>query len=355
MTTNPLDVDPCIYMEANAGDGGVHNAAGVWWLSPDVDVATRDAAGKVPLGTANEVRVRPRKKNGCLVGGSPPPTIIKVQAYVAVPSAVIDPNNVNQTRRIDEFTVEIASLNQNGVNIAGLPNYLSIPWTPGDTNIPLPAGTPPDHWCLVARSFPDNLTPSSNNMFLPQDPHAAQHNIVFDRVPTGTARLRMLIATANPDKFALEQVVFQISADFNPPPRLLKYLTRRLERIEGFKQIARLEPGRIKRLLGAGREADLERAIRQTVPRRFGLEVPDELKARVYDFSRPARTYDKLGRLLSHRYLARFALQPEQLTFLPVVADLSETEPGTTHLFHVRHFDGQRKVRGGLTIVVTVV
>ena len=37
MASDPaLANDSCTYMEAVSGDGGVHNAAGVWWLSPDI-------------------------------------------------------------------------------------------------------------------------------------------------------------------------------------------------------------------------------------------------------------------------------------------------------------------------------
>ena len=28
----------CLFLEANTGDGGVHDATTAWWLSPDVDI-----------------------------------------------------------------------------------------------------------------------------------------------------------------------------------------------------------------------------------------------------------------------------------------------------------------------------
>src|SRR6266545_6453759 len=39
MANDPgLAADTLTYMEAVSGDGGIHDAAGVWWLSPDIQL-----------------------------------------------------------------------------------------------------------------------------------------------------------------------------------------------------------------------------------------------------------------------------------------------------------------------------
>ena len=65
MANDPgLSGDTCIYMEAVAGDGGVHNSSGVWWLSPDIQlVGPTSGPDKADPGVVNPVTVTARRKS----------------------------------------------------------------------------------------------------------------------------------------------------------------------------------------------------------------------------------------------------------------------------------------------------
>ena len=53
-----LAADTCTYMEAVAGDGGVHDPAGVWWLSPDIQlIGSASGADKADPGVDNTIDV----------------------------------------------------------------------------------------------------------------------------------------------------------------------------------------------------------------------------------------------------------------------------------------------------------
>src|SRR5205823_2289778 len=102
MMPNPLAPETCIYLEAIAGDGGVHNSAGTWWLSPDVELNPPGSglpADQAVVGQNNTVNVRVHKKNNCALPDTTGVGLIDL--YVCDPSVVVPrPNDPAHATKI---------------------------------------------------------------------------------------------------------------------------------------------------------------------------------------------------------------------------------------------------------------
>src|SRR6266481_5922870 len=168
-----LAADNCFFMEAISGDGGVHNPNAVWWLSPDISLAGPvSGADKADPGLVNPVHVKFHRQAGACI--TPGDESISVQLWVGNPSLVMAPNDPVSTTLVGFTGAQLPAPGGNTIQ--------QIDWTP-------PSGLPPDnpqssgHKCLVARCYPESLTPSVKSFFVPDDPHVAQHNICI--VPCG--------------------------------------------------------------------------------------------------------------------------------------------------------------------------
>jgi hypothetical protein len=344
---NPLDKDTCIYIEANAGDQGVHNTQGVWWLSPDVSIVPLNPEGEVTPGFIHKFQIRVHKKaTPCSFGGKP--TNVILEAHIAIPSLVIDPGNPEQSQFVGEgqFLAQF-------VNVAGL-EFAAIQFNP--SGAPEDAGKPngPGHRCLVARCYPDNLKPSPVDFFLPGDPHVAQRNIVIaSSIVAMSARVEFDFATANVSRSRRARVTLTAAPDLNPRPNLLGVIREAIRGVDGFKQFSLLTPTNIRNLQNQKDPRVVEKRLAAAMPRSFGLHLPSVGDAEVRDASRPVRYFDSLGRLTPRRFTASFSMAPKQLGRFTFRADLSRSAPGTAHIFHLRHAeDGE--VKGGLTFVAMI-
>src|SRR5204863_6132765 len=96
-----LSRDTCIFLEAISGDGGVHNAGGVWWLSPDVSLTgATSGPDKADPGQHNAVNVTFHRKaagSDCLFSGG---ESLTVEVWVGNPALVMTPNTPASTKRI---------------------------------------------------------------------------------------------------------------------------------------------------------------------------------------------------------------------------------------------------------------
>src|SRR5678815_5753725 len=88
--------DRCLYLEATAGDGGLHTSP-QWWLSPDVFISGPDGMGRATPGpnattsAANTIQVRVHKKRDCQV--DPNAGTVLVDVYVGDPSLTMTPGS----------------------------------------------------------------------------------------------------------------------------------------------------------------------------------------------------------------------------------------------------------------------
>jgi hypothetical protein len=179
MSDPGLAGDNQVYAEAITGDGGVHNASAIWWLSPDIQLDGN--APTVNPGDTITVHAKAHHR-----GGLPNATLVQFEMWicttsVAITSATatrISPNNL--TLDIFSFSGGVGTRDYTWAVPASLPN----------TN---PEGL--GHRCLVGRYYPllAGVTPSTSSFYLPDEPHACQHNI--DIVPAGGAPMKKGLGT----------------------------------------------------------------------------------------------------------------------------------------------------------------
>ena len=315
MAVDPgLSADPCIYMEAVAGDGGVHNASGVWWLSPDI-VLTGATSGpdKADPGANNTVDVTFHYKNNCQLRNGR--DSITIELWVANPSLAMAPNNAASTTYISSIGMLIPTP-------GGTATY-QVTWNP-PTGLPATDPQAPGHKCLIARSYPDWMTPSSTAFFCPDDQHVAQRNICI--VPCGgpgAARrpgpcgqqISSLNLLAKPALLDFRAVV-----DLKPEKHVLETVMRAVKGTKGFQRLAAAPPKAISLQLKDGRR-------KLTVsPRAPKGTFRGTLKA-----------------------------EPNEAFTLVLMADLAGAKLGDAFIIHVTQAAADGPPHGGLTVVMVAV
>ncbi|OLE53917.1 MAG: hypothetical protein AUG51_10665 [Acidobacteria bacterium 13_1_20CM_3_53_8] len=324
-----LAADTCIYMEAVAGDGGAHNSNGVWWLSPDIKL-TGPTSGldKADPGQLNPVEVTCHRKaagSNCVTPGG---ETITIQLWVGNPSLAMTPDNPASTFLVQsighDFPAEGASATQ------------EFDWTPPDG---LPADNPQSsgHKCLIARAYPDSLTPSAKKFFVPGDPHVAQHNICI--VPCGgpgaakrPGPCGFKVLTLNLNAEQIETVILRAAGDLNPSKFVRTVVLERLEKTQGFRRLA------------------------TRPPRGFKFLLPDFPKAEVTDRTRPGCLAGLFGIGFRPSYEAKVELRPGQLISFTFLADLTGASFGDAYIFHLTQTGAaDASAQGGLTIVMVSV
>ncbi|MDQ2975491.1 MAG: hypothetical protein M3R69_08785 [Acidobacteriota bacterium] len=324
MANDPgLSRDTCIYMEAVSGDGGVHTNP-TWWLSPDIEL-TGPISGpdKADPGQINPVNVRSHNKGGqCTSTGD---EAIIVELWVGNPSIVMTPDNPASTSLVTKMGSPMPLPGNSATQL--------IDWTP-------PGGLPPTdpqgpgHKCLIARCYPDSLTASPIDFFLPDDPHVAMHNICI--VPCGgpgaanrPGQCGLEVTTASLNRKEREAVTLRVVPDTRPDQFVRATVLKLLEKLPGFKKLA-VRP----------------------VPR-FNFELRGFPGARINDQTKPGC----LGILSGGKryYEAGINLEVAQVTRFNFVADLSGSEFGDAHIFHLTQSSAKQPRQGGLTIVMVAV
>jgi hypothetical protein len=305
MANDPgLSADTCIYLEAVAGDGGAHSSSGVWWLSPDIQLTgATSGPDKADPGAANTVAVTVRAKPaGCTT--PPGAESVTVEVWAGNPSLVMTPDNPSSAVKIDSLGLVAPG--------PGLTGSVQFTWTP-------PAGLPsddpqaPGHKCLIARAYPDSLTPSDEQFFVPDDQHVAQRNICV--VPCGGPGAARLpgpcgfdVTTANPSKQEAEATLRAVF-DARPAGHVRNVVLGRLRQTDGFKRLA------------------------ARPPRDFRLALPDFPGAKVSNQTRHGCLGLLTGGVKEPAYEARVRLSPRQFTRFTFLADLSGAQFGDAYVF----------------------
>ncbi|HKO63539.1 MAG TPA: hypothetical protein VJV03_20410 [Pyrinomonadaceae bacterium] len=314
--------DTCIFMEASAGDGGVHNSP-VWWLSPDI-ILTGPVSGpdKADPGQVNPVSVKFHRKgaeSNCIFPGS---ESITVELWVGNPSIAMTPNNPASAVKIAVIGSPTPLEGGTGTQI--------IDWVP-PIGAPVTDPQSKGHKCLISRCYPDNLTPSNNSFFTPDDPHVAQRNICI--VPCnapGAARrpgpCGSIITTVNLNSEMTESVTLKATFDLNPDKFVRETVLRSLHGFDGFRQLAR------------------------RFPRSFAFELYESPDAVINDRTK----FSFLRRLFGgpRRYEATIKLDPGQLIRFNFSADLSGGKFGDAYIFHLTQVGSDRYEQGGLTLIM---
>jgi hypothetical protein len=380
-----LQSDTCIFAEATAGDGGAHTAP-EWWLSPDVVVTGPATTGDATPNVDNTVRVRAHRKSNCTVPSTA--SAVRYDVYVAFPGPMPPaPNNPGTTKLISGGLSTFGPTGQPPTRPNDIPSGGSVEetflWKPQGTQ-----PTDPDasgHRCLILRLWPNHLNPTSDNFFLPEEPHCVQHNLCI--IPCGpgvgggggpgepgepggpidpnVARFRrgvegeeggeperscqFELRAANADAAQPADVTLRMAADQRPSKAVLNAILPHLQAVPGFRRVS------------------------STPLERFIMALPDFPNAPVRDRSRPQRPGGLLGLLLRllralldliyrlfgidlfpgqrPSYEADIRLGPGQFTNFLSAVDLTGTTAGDAHVLHVTQLGQDRQVQGGVTLV----
>jgi hypothetical protein len=316
-----LAADACSFMEAISGDHGAHNGAGIWWLSPDIQlVGPTSGADKADPGVVNTVDVTLHNHGGNC--SRPAGTeSITLELWMGNPSLAMAPNIAASTVYIDGVGMTVFGLGTTATH--------QFTWTP-------PAGVPasdpqsPGHKCLIARCYADPLTPSANSFFAPDDPHVAQHNICV--VPCGgpgaakrPQTCGIDVTTINPDAKKSQTVKWRAVLDLNPDKFVHDVVIERLRKTKGFDRLAKKPP------------------------RGFTFRLGDVTKAKHTDRSKSGS--DKRA----PSYEVEVGLKAGQVVRFAFIADLSEAALGEAYIFHLTQVGANRRAQGGLTAVILAV
>lgn len=324
MSTNFSD---CFFLQASSGDQGVHDGSGVWWISPDVRLFDPlhefDANGQylyqdTPApGIQYHWAVSVNRKASCT--SLPPDLMVCAEMWIGFPGLFFQPN------------VNCVQLNQ---AVCAMPQSFEgsdwtwvskVNWTPA--NMPSDKDGP-GHRCLMARCYVQGQTPPD---LIPSDPKVAQHNLDIQEVTQQSQMLTLPISTTSPRRGANEGATVRVVADLKPAERTLKAIMPSLQRTKGFQRIA------------------------GTAPRQFGLDPSGIPDAKVSDNTRVGCLGGLFASKRQPTYEVRGRLKPDEDNQLRLTADLSQSQKGDAHIFHVTQSGADGRPQGGLTVVAVMV
>lgn len=305
--------DSCFYMEAVSGDGGTHDPAGTWWLSPDIQL-TGPVSGpdNADPGQTNPVVVKFHRKSANTNCNTTGDESITVQLWVGNPSLAMAPNNQASTFMIANIGSPMPAPGATGTQ--------AVDWS-----VPsgLPADNPqaPGHKCLIARCFPDSLSPSNSNFFLPDDPHLAQHNICIVPCPEKKLvhhQLHFKVSTLNPGSKE-ERARLRAVLDLKPKEFVARTVLTRLKKVNGFHQLATAAPAQ-----------------------GFRFDLSAFSPSNIHDNSHggPQPNFAAEATLTNH------------VVHLDFIADLTGTQAGDAFIYHLTQTDTAGHPQGGLTLVL---
>jgi hypothetical protein len=334
MSKDPnLAADTCFFIEAVAGDGGAHNAGGVWWLSPDIKlVGPTSGPDKADPGQQNTVTVQFHRKTAASGCSSPFDENTDVELWVGNPSLAMAPNNPASTFNVQKIGVPTPP--------EGSTTPVVIDWTPPQG---LPADDPQSHGhkCLIARCYPESLIPDDKSFHVPDDQHVAQHNICIvpcdapgqKKKHRGACGLR--VTTLNLNEVEAEEVTLHAVTDLRPDEFVRRVVLSRLEKTPGFRRLA----------------------VRQ--PRGFRFEFADFPVAESKELWRPAGCLPALlgisrplGASSPPSIEVKLNLRPGQFIHFHFSADLTGAALGDAYIFHLTQTGADGRPQGGLTVVM---
>ena len=315
--------DSCIFMEAVPGDGGAHNANGIWWLSPDITL-TGPVSGidHADAGQVNAAQVKFHRKAANSNCQFPGDESLTVQLWVANPSLVMAPNNPQSAALVGFIGSPVPVEGGSGVQPIEFTPQAAAPNNPQN----------PGSKCLVARCYPESLTPDSNSFFAPDDQHVAQHNICvvacrpsgLTLPPSQSGICKLQVTTLNPgpnSTLTLRAVLDQHPTDF----------VRKVVQQRAHAPHAVPIPG-------------------THLPRGFGIDA-SPLPAQLVDHSHPAPSQPHT----IPSFDATVKLRAGQLIKFMFFADLTGIAAGSGYIFHLTQIDAANHVQGGLTVVMVTV
>ena len=299
-----------------------------WWLSQDINLNgfTDMAAESVP----NTIDVTVHRSQSPLPGGT---ASIVVEVYVCKPGLNLGPGPnaklIAQAIMRTETNPEIQAGQTKRLSDVGK----IIKWTPnGGTTDP----DGPGHRCLIARCYPDSLSPEPDCFHVVGDQHAAQRNITIAAASFREPFSVLQFWTGNNNQEASQKATVRVVADLNPSRRVIEALTPALQAVRGFKRIGNI------------------------APTSFSVQFEDFPEPTTRDNSKPlfGRPFGQLWQLIFGRrspiYEADIELAPGQQTNFEFRPDLRGGRQGDATIFHLTHINPNGRVTGGLTCAIVL-
>jgi len=330
MANDPgLAGDTCIFMEAVAGDGGVHHATDPWWLSPDIElIGPVSGPDMADGGQANPATVTFHRKPDASGCHFPNDESLTIELWVAGPSLVMLPRVHGSAVRVGFIGSPVPAEGDEGTQ------EIDFTPTPG-----LPADHPlsPGPKCLVARAYPSSGTPSGTSFFVPGDRHVAQHNIVIVRCTAGAfpphgactltvATLNPAAVAAPPNPFLKPPVKLRAVMDLAPNHFVRQTMLARLQLVPGFQHL---------------RTAPLSGGFRFDLSGFQTSHVVDHSHSSGPGFPPKLPSFE-----------AQVGVTPGQVVHIPFGANLSGVAVGEACLFHLIQLSTLNVVEGGLTLAL---
>jgi hypothetical protein len=339
-----------------------------WWVSPAITVnglSDGAVAQAPPFLNVIDVTVHRGAGDCASQSGFPLGTAnILVDVYVCVPGLAMNPSDLAKVKHLGTKVVPLSSATSGAdTSLSSLGKAFNNWVAEGDPSAP--GG--PGHKCLVAIAYPDPLTPDAtcfHQAGAPADAHYAQLNIAIEPLPPGAPRrMAFRTFTINPSRDSVTPATLRAEADLDPDPRVMEVLSPALKATPGFKRLAEQAPrgfalqlpdfpnAVIRDHTHGGHEVpgvaalSLLPALRQSLPRRLlVLGLPIWLADCCFERrSASPPTYE-----------ADVLLKPGQIPTINFEADLSGSNSGDAHIFHLTHVRADRRVIGGLTLVGVV-
>lgn len=343
------DPSNCLYMEANPGDGGTHNAAGVWWLSPDVVMTGPDPSKANPSPTLNTTNVTVHWKD-CNPFGSVPDDlkIVVFDLYIGDPTLTMIPGWPTAGCNLKSLAV---AATVTGIAQAGPPVKTAVNWTASATS-----GDPDfingiQHKCMVARCYPFGATPDPGAVkgYPAVDAHYAQRNLVVVGVGSkheGGKRFPIKIGNAGQHA---ELVRLRAFTDFKPTRQVLDAILPSLKATPGFKQIAPVPLHKISFDLSnlGGAKKGIGDIFREV-----GREVA-EIADKVEDGIEKAVTGKDEGPE-PQKIEAHVSLAPKVVSTFDFIVDPTGATPGNAHIYHLTQENSKGQPEGGLTVIFVI-
>jgi hypothetical protein len=321
MANDPgLANDSCIFLEAVSGDGGVHDANEIWWLSPDIKlVGPASRVDNADAGQTNPITVTFHRKpasSNCIFPGD---ESVTVEVWVANPSLVMSPT---------------ASSSRVGFIGSPVPGEGTTATQQIDWDVPPTshAGDPqnPGPKSLVARVYPSSGVSGTTSFFLPGDQHVAQRNLCVVSAP------------AKPFKFDVTTVGFghpQLPVESIPNAKLKAVLD-----LHPNKFVSKTVAGRLKSIPG------FQGLITDPLSGGFGFDLTNLNAIGVTDHSHPP--FFPPLHLDNPSFEASVVLQSTHVNTIRFLANLEGLPAHHACIFHLMQISLTNIVLGGLTLVI---
>lgn len=304
-----------------------------YWLSPHVVMTTTADPNGVSPG-ANTTSVTVSWKAECQFAGTAGMLNTALfDLYIGDPFIAMAPASMDLLTGTPPGTgPALPAITAGQLNVA-----TSVgPWD----SATIPHLSQPHHACLLARVYPAGSSPDTGDLsgYPAVDPHYAQHNCTVN-TSDGQGLLRIPIVNGTVRR-GPQLVAIQAVPDLKPSQAVLDAVMPSLQRIPAFKQIAAAPLPRV----------DLDFSGFKSSHEGLLDKIEDWIEEKVIAIIHALEGDCKNNNGASTRVM----LPPNFFGKFDFVADLSGTQQGDAHIYHISQVNEKGEPYGGITVVIVV-